>query len=104
MAGYFQNASALKQKILTIEIELELQTCYIIFITLAATWGIFCCLFFLTLFKTRREEYYLADNSLNDRYAYLLIVRTENFHHAGTTSNVVIRLKGDKGVSEVSAL
>ena len=45
--------------------------------------------------------YYLSDNSQDDLYAYLLIVRTENRRNAGTTSNVMVRLSGTKGSSEV---
>ncbi|XP_044256753.1 uncharacterized protein LOC123006379 [Tribolium madens] len=104
ISGYFQNLNALVQEVLPIQVVLVLQSCYVIFITVAVTYAIFCLFFFLTLFKTYKEVYYLADNLMDDRYAYLIIVRTENVHHAGTTSKITIRLKGDKRISEPHVL
>ncbi|KYB28219.1 uncharacterized protein LOC107397705 [Tribolium castaneum] len=104
ISGYFQNLNSIVQEVVTIQVVLVLQSCYIIFFTVAVTYAIFCCFFFLTMFKTYKQVFYLADNVIDDLYAYLIIVRTENVHHAGTTSKITIRLKGDKRISEPHVL
>lgn len=43
----------------------------------------------------------MGDNARDDRYAYLVVVRTGNIKTAGTTSNVVMKLNGSISESRV---
>jgi hypothetical protein len=74
------------QEVFPIEIRLELQSCHIIFGTLAVTVALYCLLILLKFFKKPRQIYFLADNNKDHLYAYLVVVRTENTRNAGTTS------------------
>lgn len=42
----------------------------------------------------------MADNSVNDRYAYLIVVNTGKQRLSGTTSKVFIKLKGEKAETQ----
>ncbi|RZC33520.1 REJ and/or PLAT domain containing protein, partial [Asbolus verrucosus] len=104
LAGYMQNIPSLPQEVQGVDILLELRPCYIIFATLALTFCVYCVLLTLMTFKIEEEVYYLADNCRDDRYAYLVLVRTENRTDAGTTSAVTIRLTGSKRRGEPHVL
>lgn len=43
--------------------------------------------------------YYAADNNYNDRYAYLVVVRTGRFRQL--TSHIVMKIMGTKGHTPV---
>jgi hypothetical protein len=92
------------QEVFPVEIRLELQSCHVIFGTLAVTVFLYSVLIILKVFKKPKQIYFLSDNNKAHRYVYLVVVRTENARNAGTTSNVVIRLVGTKAASEVRTI
>ncbi|CAH1956466.1 unnamed protein product [Acanthoscelides obtectus] len=87
------------------EFELEYQANYIIFLFLLAIYTTYCVLliYFSMLGRKKRiweTIYFLPDTSYECRYGYLIIVRTADKKSAGTTSNVVIQIRGKQNKSQ----
>jgi hypothetical protein len=91
----------LRQEVQKPELELTLQVCYVIFVTVVITVALYCLLMVLVLTRKASVVYYLADNVSTHCFAYLLVVKTGLNCRSGTTSNVTIRLTGDKASSTV---
>jgi hypothetical protein len=101
LAGYEENIRSLKQEVWRPEIELELQSTKIIFVTVVVTFAIFLVLLTLGIMQKKHQIYYLADNNGDHLFAYLIIVRTGIGYKSGTSSNVTITVTGDKDSSAV---
>ncbi|KAG5883722.1 hypothetical protein JTB14_024223 [Gonioctena quinquepunctata] len=87
---------------------LELQTTLIIFASVAVAFSMYCVLLTIIAVSSdqdyERRIYFLGDVPTAYRYGYLLITKTGNVFNAGTTSNVVIRLYGNKSESKAHVL
>ncbi|XP_065163810.1 uncharacterized protein [Atheta coriaria] len=52
----------------------------------------------------RDKIFFLSDNLKNDRFCYMLVVRTGSLASAGTTSNIMAQITGTKGKSKPHVL
>ncbi|RZC34880.1 polycystic kidney disease protein 1-like 2, partial [Asbolus verrucosus] len=104
IAGHIHNIKALSQEIMIPVSELELQSSFVVFVTVAVTVGLFCLLSVFVLGKTKIELFYLADNNKKHFFSYLIIVKTGAKRHSGTSSNITIKLVGKKRSSEPHVL
>ncbi|KAG5866364.1 hypothetical protein JTB14_018868 [Gonioctena quinquepunctata] len=91
------------------EQELELQVDFIIFIHVAVSFLIYCILLMIISLtnwglESQRGIYFLSDIPGSCRYGYIIIVKTGNHFNAGTTSNIVIKLYGNKAESKEHVL
>ncbi|XP_044271854.1 polycystic kidney disease 1-related protein-like isoform X2 [Tribolium madens] len=105
IAGYFENINFLEKTVLMPDLELQVVSTKVIFLTFVVTLCVFHVLvIFVLLPKKKICVYYLADNNTKHRFAYLVTVKTGLKLSASTSSNVTIRLHGENKSSEPHVL
>ncbi|KAJ3643456.1 hypothetical protein Zmor_026166 [Zophobas morio] len=104
IAGHIQNIQYIPQRVFKPDLELKLWYSLVIFSTLALTLLIFLLLLTLSLLQKKEQVYFVGDNDASHRFAYLVMIRTGEGYNAGTSSNIMIKLVGDKSFSEPHAL
>ncbi|GJQ80310.1 hypothetical protein Trydic_g12193 [Trypoxylus dichotomus] len=87
----------------------QLKFVYTYFIFLMTAGIVLCYLIAMCFVSIRALSntiylYFLGDNIKDERYAYLVIVQTGKRNNTGTSSNVAIKLIGDKGASKAHVL
>ncbi|KAG5884807.1 hypothetical protein JTB14_019493 [Gonioctena quinquepunctata] len=97
-----------ERTVIFVEHELQFRTNLIIFVTVAVTFLLYCILLIIISLSSDwdygRPIYFLSDIPGTPRYEYLLIVKTGYSSSAGTTSNVVIKIYGEKANSREHVL
>ncbi|KAG5884169.1 hypothetical protein JTB14_014087 [Gonioctena quinquepunctata] len=87
---------------------LELQTNWIIFISEAVAFFLYCMILViispLSGWDRERRIYCLSDVTDSSQYEYLLITKTGNGFTDGTTSHIVIKLYGEEAATEEHVL
>lgn len=109
MSAFMSTVGPTKNKeddILLILFALELQYTYtipIIVYVFFLLYIIFICIGTsrMKTFNLKDKLLFLADNSKDECYGYLLIVKTGDKKNCGTTSNISIKLVGNKATSQV---
>nr|XP_023030426.1 uncharacterized protein LOC111518254 isoform X2 [Leptinotarsa decemlineata] len=108
LSGKIKNNDLREEKSTYTMHELELETNFIIFISVAVAFSLYCVLLiYITLSSRKISEksiYFLSDIPSSHRFGYLLIVKTGNKSGAGTTSNIVIKLYGKNSESKEHVL
>ncbi|KAK9730265.1 Polycystin domain [Popillia japonica] len=80
---------------------------YFIFVMTAAIVLCYFVAICFVLIRTSSFEnhiYFLSDNTKDERYAYLVVVKTGTANRSGTSSNIMIQLVGDKRKSKAHVL
>ncbi|XP_044753714.1 uncharacterized protein LOC123313081 isoform X2 [Coccinella septempunctata] len=95
------------QDYIPLPVDLEEQQCYDMCIAVGLVfllYSIAICFVVLEKDNVMKAIYFLSDVVRDDRFGYLIIINTSFRLGSGTTSNVMIRLKGLKGSSEPHVL
>ncbi|KAG5884164.1 hypothetical protein JTB14_014083 [Gonioctena quinquepunctata] len=91
-----------------LEHALELQTNWIIFISVAVAFFLYCLLLIMITLSSdwdrKRRIYCLSDMTESPQYEYLLITKTGNGFSDGTTSHIVFKLYGEEAATKEHVL
>ncbi|XP_050309542.1 uncharacterized protein LOC126745651 isoform X2 [Anthonomus grandis grandis] len=83
--------------------KLQISYCWIIYAATLVTFTVFTLLLFMTSFERDDDilemVFFVGDVPSFYEYAYLIYVNTGKKKHAGTTSNVTVKLRGTEGDS-----
>ncbi|GJQ85707.1 hypothetical protein Trydic_g13397 [Trypoxylus dichotomus] len=94
-----------EQKTLFLDYELTLTVNPVLIILTAILFALYCITICFVYFrKNPLRLYFLGDNLEEDRYAYLVITQTAPYYDCSTTSNVTVKLYGDKFESKSHVL
>ncbi|KAH1007213.1 hypothetical protein HUJ04_004479 [Dendroctonus ponderosae] len=96
--AYVEDNAANLEENLLIDFALETRFCWVLYITVAATFFVFLLLFFFASFEQPDHlldrVFFVGDVPSFYHCAYVVAIKTGKKRHSGTTSNVTIKLNG----------